>query len=231
MERQRILSVVFSIVIAGCLVFVALTLAAMLLYPGGTLTDKSTPGYSFFQNFFSDLGRTESYAGRPSPIPAVIFFIALTMAGNSLVFFFAAFPWFFTRTLPGRMFSLAGSILGILSGLCFIGIAFAPANLALTVHKQLVLWAFRLFPAAVFLYAVAILREPDYPKRFALVFIAFGVLLVLYILLLEFGPDARTPDGMVIQATGQKIIVYASILSILIQAFGARQAHRIRSQA
>ena len=225
---QRILSVVFSIVIAGCLLFVALTLAAMVFYPGGTLADKTTSGYSFFQNFFSDLGRTESYAGRPSPIPAVMFFLALTSAGNGLVFFFAAFPWFFVRTPSGRIFSLAGSLLGVLAGLCFIGVAFAPADLALEVHKQFVLWAFRLFPAAVFLYALAILRDPDYPKRFALVFLAFGVLLVLYVLLLEFGPNAHMPDGMVIQATGQKIIVYASIIIILIQAFGARQARLIQ---
>ncbi len=36
------------------------------------------------------------------------------------------------------------------------------------------------------------------------------------------------PDGMAIQATGQKIIAYASIISILIQAFGARQARLVQ---
>jgi len=47
-------------------------------------------------------------------------------------------------------------------------------------------------------------------------------LLAAYVVLLFFGPNIDTLRGLEIQAVGQKIIVYASILNISIQAYGAR---------
>jgi hypothetical protein len=57
---------VFSLVLAGCALFVVLTVAAMLAYPGGTATDPTTSGYSFFANVLSELGMTRTYAGQPA---------------------------------------------------------------------------------------------------------------------------------------------------------------------
>ena len=58
-------------------------------------------------------------------------------------------------------------------------------------------------------------------------FIAFAVVLAGYVLLLTFGPSVRTWEGQMIQATGQKIIVYASIVSILVQSLGAYRLKRV----
>jgi hypothetical membrane protein len=217
---------VFWLVAAACVQFVVLTAAAMLFYAGGTHTDPMAPGYSFFRNFFSDLGMTVARAGRPNTISAVLFFTALTLAGGGLVLFFVAFARFFAGSVLGKVLSRLGSIFGIASGLCFVGVAFTPANLYLSAHGQFVLWAFRAFPVAVIFYAIAILRERGYPKRFALVFIVFAALLIAYLFLLTNGPSSRTPEGLVIQATGQKVIVYASIVSILIQSLGALKVGR-----
>jgi len=216
----------FTLVIIACAAFVVLTAVAMLFYPGGTVTDSTTKGYSFFTNFFSDLGMTQSHSKQPSPVSSVLFFVAMVSAGGALVLFFIAFPRLFVETSSGKILSIIGSIFGVVSGICFVGVAFTPANLYLDAHVQFVLWAFRLFPVAVVFYAIAIFRERDYPKRYAWVFVAFAILLVLYILLLEGGPSVRSPEGLMIQATGQKIIGYASIISVLIQAWGARGVAR-----
>ncbi len=49
----------------------------------------------------------------------------------------------------------------------------------------------------------------------------FFALLVGYVWLLEFGPSAAASyQGQVIQATGQKVIVYAAIMSVTFQAWG-----------
>jgi hypothetical protein len=66
------------------------------------------------------------------------------------------------------------------------------------------------------------MRRSNYDRRAVLVFGIFFGLLVAYLLLLEFGPSLTTYAGMLIQATGQKIIVYASITSIMLQALIAR---------
>jgi hypothetical membrane protein len=195
----------------------------MLFYPGGTLTDPTTSGYSFFTNYFSDLGLTWTHARQPNTVSAMLFITALTMAGGGLVLFFLAFPRFFTGSRWAKVLSGIGSTFGVISGICFIGVAFTPANLYLKAHIAVMMWAFRTFSIAVIFYTVAIFRERDYPNRFSFVFVAFAVLLVLYVLLLTAGPPYDSPEGIMIQAVGQKIIVYASIMSMFIQAYGARK--------
>lgn len=213
----------FTLVAIGCVAFVVLTLVAMLFYPGGTAVDATSKGYWFFENFFSDLGRTQSRNGVPNTIAAAFFLFALTMAGGGLGLFFIAFPQFFWRRWPSRFLSLIGSILGLGTAVCFMGVAFTPADLFLSAHIQFVLWAFRLFPPAVLCYVLAMFLEKNFPRRYTWYFLAFLVLLAAYYQLLLHGPDLNTYEGMVIQATGQKVIVYASVVSVLIQAIGARR--------
>ncbi len=212
---------IFDFVLVGCGLFVLLTIIAMLFYPGGTMVEASTVGYSFSHNFFSELGFLNAH-GHPNLVSAALFIPALTLAGLGLGAFFLAVPRFFQGDRAARLLSTSGSLLGVLSAVCFIVIAFIPGDLNLDLHIEFVLWAFRLFPAAVLLYTVAMFRV-NYPRRYAWVFVVFFSLLVAYLLLLEFGPEIETYAGMVIQAVGQKIIVYASITSIMAQASGARK--------
>ena len=214
---------VFSLTMIGCVLFVVFTVVAMLFYAGGTLIDPTTSGYSFTTNYFSDLGLTWSHARQPNTVSAILFIAALTSAGAGLVLFFLAFPRFFARSRGGKLLSGIGSTFGVIAGICFIGVALTPANLYLGTHIAVMMWAFRTFTVAVICYTIAIFREREYPNRFGFVFLAFAVLLVLYVLLLVAGPAYDSPEGIIVQAVGQKIIVYASVTSIFIQASGARQ--------
>ena len=96
---------VFKIVAVICVVFVVLTATAMFVYPGGTNTDKTTVGYSFLGNFFSDLGMTVAHNGQANPIASLMFLIALGSAGLALVLFFMAFLQFFTANTVNRVLS------------------------------------------------------------------------------------------------------------------------------
>lgn len=217
--RQR----VFSISMYGCVLFVLLTVVAMFFYPGGTLTDPTTSGYSFLTNYFSDLGLTWSHSRQRNTVSAVLFIAALSLAGAGLILFFLFFPGFLSRSRSGKLLSWIGSTLGVATGILFIGVALTPANLYLGTHIAIMMWAFRTFTAAVICYTIAIFRERDYPNRYALVFVAFAALLLLYVLLLMVGPPYDEPEGIMIQAVGQKIIVYAAVISIFLQVKGARK--------
>jgi hypothetical membrane protein len=186
--RQFWQSSVFTFVIISTTVFVVMTVVAMFFYPGGTWVDPNTHGYSLTENFFSDLGRWTTRSGASSPVSATLFLFALTLAGCGLTLFFIAFPQFFQKSRSQLVLSISGSVFGVLSGLCFVGVACFPADRFLPVHRQFVMFAFRL--------------------------------------LLQFGPSPfKSHQGEVIQAVGQKIIVYASILSITFQAWGAKRAN------
>jgi hypothetical protein len=212
---------VFLWVMIGCGLFVVLTVIAMFFYPGGTYTDFSTKGYSFFRNFFSELGLARTHNGDPKTISLVLFVAAMFLSGGGMIAFFAAFQQFFASARTNRILSRAGSVLGVLSGLCFLGVAIFPADVNMPGHTQSVMWAFRLFPAAVLVYTVVMFREKGYPRGYAWELFVFLAFLIGYLVLLEVGPDIKSQAGMMIQAVGQKIIVYASIISVMIQSWGA----------
>jgi hypothetical protein len=210
---------VYRYIILGCGLFLVLTVAAMFTYPGGNFKEELTTGYDFFHNFFSDLGRITVSGGRSNLISAGLFWAALTLAGSGLVAFFLAFRDFFRTERVGRFWSDLGSFVGMTSGLCFVGIAFAPYDIFFDLHYSLVFWAFRTFLVAVAIYTFVIFRQQTYPRANGWVFVFFTVMLAAYLALLEFGPDAKTDAGLVIQAAGQKIIAYVSIGSVMVQSW------------
>jgi hypothetical protein len=211
----------YLIITLGCGVFILLTSIAMLTYSGGAVDNHTAQGYSFTRDFLSNLGMITALSGKPNWVSAVLFFISLTAAGACLVVFFILFPHFFQANRFEKVLSLIGSVLGVLAGISFIGIAFAPADIARPAHVQFVIWAFRLFPLAVLCYVPVMFVDKHYPKVFAWVFAVFCLLLIGYYLLITNGPGFTSPQGLVIQAVGQKIIAYASIISIFIQSLGA----------
>jgi hypothetical membrane protein len=198
-----------------------MTAVAMFLYPGGTYLDPTTHGYSFFANFFSDLGATRTPSGALNTFSMILFTSALTIVGLGLAVFFVALTQFFRNARPSAMLPRTAALLGVVAGLCFIGVAFTPWNLYLAAHNHFVMWAFRTFLGAVLIYGIAILRERALPSYFAFTFLAFAILLAGYVVLLTFGPSPKLAEGLGIQVAGQKIIVYASVFTVLIQAIVA----------
>jgi len=213
----------FLFTMFACAQFVALTVVAMLFYPGGTFVDPATMGYSFFRNFFSDLGRTHAHSGAPNTVSAILFFVALTVAGLGLATFFLAMRRFFRQDRSARLLSRLGSLAGLVSGLAFVGVAWAPVNLAGALHRLFVQVAFLGFFVAVLSYIGAMLRTRTYPRRYARVCGVFVLLLAAYLLLLFFGPSLWSATGLIINATGQKIIIYAALISAFVLADGSRR--------
>lgn len=108
----------------------------------------------------------------------------------------------------------------------FITVAATPSNVYRAAHNAFVMWAFRTFLLAVVLDGIAILRERELPQSFAFVFVAFSVRLAAYVLLLTIGPAPNSHEGLRVQVLGPKILVYASVVSVLIQALVADSLQR-----
>ena len=211
----------YLLIAIGCAVFVVLTIIAMLTYAGGSVDNHATQGYSFTHSFLSNLGMLTALSGEPNWVSAALFFISLSLAGFCLVIFFIIFPRLFQSSRTQKILCLLGSAFGVLAGICFMGVAFAPADIARPAHVQFVMRAFQLFPLAVFFYTPVLFMDKQYPKRYAWVFAIFCLMLVGYYLLMTQGPSFTSPEGLVVQVVGQKVIAYASILSIGVQSLGA----------
>lgn len=212
----------FSLIMAGCGQFIVLTLIAMLFYAGGNNADTTAPRYLFFQNFFSDLGMTVAHNGEANTISFLLFTVALSLAGLSLVAFFWLMPGFFRPDSLAFNLTRIGSLFGFVAGICFIGVAFTPANLLLEAHVNFVYGAFGSYFVAVLFYLGAMAKFPALPRSYLLVLVAFALILGGYVWLLFGGPRNLT-----IQVTGQKVIAYASIITVFILTWGAAQKQNL----
>jgi hypothetical membrane protein len=107
----------------AALQFVVLTAIAMHVY---------ADGYHFTRNFFSELGMTTTWWGRPNHVSAALFSIALATLGIAFIAF--------ATTDRGR----GTRAFGMLSGAAFASVGCVPVNVALDLHNTLVVAAFAL---------------------------------------------------------------------------------------
>lgn len=214
----------------GCVLFVFLTMLGMFFYAGGTYLQFNKKGYSFFMNFFSDIGRTISHSGDSNLISFIFFSLAFFLAGIMLMPTFIAFPFFFSKKTTNWWISISGSVLGIFTGICFMGITFAPSDIHIDAHSFFVYGGFISGFYVSLLYSLAILFKTSYAKRYGFNLLFFTIILVFYLGLLFIGPSIETSIGLVIQATGQKIVLYTFSICLFIHGFGAYREEKERKK-
>ncbi len=193
---------------------------AMLEYPGGTIHDRGSEGYTFWHNYLSDLGRTRSWNRSDNTSSSWLFNGGLGLAGASLLLFFSVLPTFF-RKVETKVWATVAAVLGILAALCYWGIALNPLDVNYRMHTVFVRAGFIAFLLMSLFYTLSILREPGYPNRYAYGFLVFGVVLFIQICIMLLGPRAWTsPNALFLQASAQKIVVYAQMLVLGYQCWG-----------
>jgi hypothetical protein len=203
--------------------FVVLTVAAMLVYPGGNAQDPTAVGYSFFENFFSDLGQTWVRYGNAhtaNPVASPLFVVALVTVGLAVAW--AAWPIGRCLGAGGRVGPLVIGLAGLIAGAGFIGVALNPWNLRLGLHMTFVKTAF--LGLLVFMLAVAVeAARHHWPRWFVVVGWVYSAALAAYFVDLLYGPSIATRSGAQIQAVSQKAIVYLSIVCLSVIAWEVRR--------
>lgn len=199
----------------------------MWVYPGGTLHERSLEHYSFLYNFFSDLGRTQTFNGTSNFLTHSIFKYTLTIGGLSLIAFFLALPSLFKQPIA-RFFAFATMLFGVVAGLSYIGIGHVPLNVDYWGHRFFVRVGFVTFLAMTFCYTIAILNDPAYPNRYAIAMGVFAIVLGIQILIMFLATNAwYSNEALYLQAVAQKVVVYAEILCMLYQSYGALQVKKV----
>lgn len=224
MNKIRLIKSTLIFTIVGCIQFLILTSLAMIFYPGGTRDNYYEAKYNFLENFFSDLGRVETFLGESNIVSRSLFTAALTIVGLALIAYFIIFPFFITENKAAKWLSIIGSINGFVSGINYIGIGFAPYDISPEIgalHTNFVYIAFTSSILTILLYTIAIFLEKDYPNIYSWIYIIFGLILVGYLIILYAGPSTSTYAGLLVNVVGQKVIVYSEIIFFGIQAVGS----------
>jgi len=191
-----------------------LTAASVLSYPGGTVRDESTRGYSFTHNFLSDLGNTVAFDGQRNVVGAVLFGVSVLIMVLVLAGSIIAAVRLLSATPGARWFARLAAVAGALVCAGFLGVALTPADRAWRLHMAFSMVAFRSFPAATALLAVATVRDGRFRARAAAGWMTLTIVLAGLIAMTHFGPSADTEHGLVTQVITQKIMA-VSVLVIL----------------
>jgi hypothetical membrane protein len=203
-----------------------LNVLAMVFYPGGTSSDAEKTGYSFLENFFSDLGMVRTYTGQPNTLSSLLFATALVLVGLVLMLFFLLLSTYFPEPSLGKNLSRAGTLAGIVSGISCIGIALTPWDRFLEVHMFFAYCLSLSFLGVALLYSAAIFRNPAYSNGYAIVFIGYFAVLLMFVVLMVLGLDLESAIGRRVLATGQKVCIYSGMVCIAVQVVGAYVLNR-----
>lgn len=169
----------------------------MVVYPGG---------YSFSNNFFSNLGQTASANnGQPSILSRILFFVACTIIAIMNIPFILALRTNFIETKAEKYLSWFGTILNIVSSVFLILLALYPADVQLEPHMLATRLFFLLFGLSVIVYTPAFFINKHYNKLIAF----YGVLVAASaIIYMKF---------LILNAAFQKFTVYFMISWVIVQ--------------
>jgi hypothetical protein len=218
MKKQPI---AFQLLFFSCISFLVLTTIGMIYFPGGTILDHNTKGYSFFNNFFSELGRWRTHNGETKWISFYCFTLALLI--HAVVMF--VFNIKFLETTRSVKLNPTAHYVALFSGSIFpfllAGIALTPCDLYLPKHMFCVRLGFGLLLPLSFAYTVLIRQHHLLPNKYGNVMMIIVFAIGLYLLMIFFGPSPR--EVGYVQQTSQKIIVYSMVFSLLYLSIGTKK--------
>jgi hypothetical protein len=144
--------------------------------------------------------------------------------GVLLIPFFVATPYLFKKEGEANGLAKASSLLGILVAISMAGASLTPADLYYNIHVSFGFFSFIALLPLTILYIIAIFQNKTYRNRYAYVYIVFGIMQVLFLLIMSLG---TSEEGVsTIFAAGQNIIVITMAISFLIQAYGASKTEK-----
>ena len=205
----------------GVIQFLCLCLWATAAYPGGTLVEHNTVGYSFSENFLSDLGRSVAWSGESNATAEGLFTTAMVVLGLSIIPFFLFLP----LHAPDKSQILwIAAVFGVGSALSLIRIGLTPYDLYFEAHHTALFFWIVCLLAAVVLHAWALFTSEECSTAFAFLSLALALVVGLYLIRgMEFALTARfgsASDALGKFATMQKYVVASAVGWYLI--FGIR---------
>lgn len=219
--KERILFFILpSFAICAFIIFVII---GALSYKGGNNLDQNSIGYSFANNYLSDLGRLKSVAGHVNSVPFYCFNGGLIMLSVVFSLYFSFLPSLYDESINVQNISRVGSIFGFLASLCFAGVAFTPADLLLEPHIFFADWLFRLMNLSIIFYAISYVIMEEKYFIFSFIFGLVALFVSAHIILSDFGLAKFFNEPHTVRVLSQKAASIALLISVLLMTIYNRQ--------
>ncbi len=199
--------------------YIAISILVMFFYHGGDMFDLNRSTYNFFGSFLSDLGRLHGFSGVTSYTTGIIYGIGLGFMGIGTILFFWAHQYLVPKTIA--IVKHGATIVGIITGIGYIGIACTPWDIVPKTHLFFVFTGFISFSICCLLMFIIVIKDSSYPTIFGYIYLFLCLWNLTYVLFMIYGPDSREPVGRIVQATAQKIVIYTQSALTIYCAYGA----------
>jgi hypothetical protein len=211
-------------------IFFTCFILAAFLFPGSEITHLNfkSESYSLSHNFLSGLGGLTTVGGESNTASAIIFNSSMVLIGATLILFYRRFKDVFPAlndSLKSIYFSKLAKPLGVVAGVLYAGVGLIPHDFHFAAHVFCAQYAFLTLFFLGILHCLTIYHSKHINNRYALGYVVFLVVLLIYLYLMFFGPSIGpgvnfTESDLMLQVIAQKSIVFTFILSILIQVYG-----------
>jgi len=168
----------FAISFFGATQFLICCVISVAVYPGGTIKDTESDGYSLSQNYLSDLGRGISLSRQANDTGSRIFNTSLVIWGICSLPFFLFMP---THAYDKTGWLSVAAAIGTASAIALIAMGTSPCDIAGITHfSALLIWIICIFFAAS-IHAICMLTSrEDASMALSLVSVAVAMLAVAY---------------------------------------------------
>jgi hypothetical membrane protein len=193
----------------------------MLLYPGGKYHDHNSPGYSFTENFFSDLGRWRTFNGDSKWLSLALFVFSMSMLAAGTIAFVRAFLKDHTdrKQFPIAYYTAVFS--SLVFAVCITGVVLTPYDLLLDEHILVTRLAFIAMVPLSWSVSYLVYKHEEVPNRYFILLLLVSFVLMGYIYILFFGP--RVSENRYFQPIAQKVIVYLLSFSLMYLSHGCKK--------
>ena len=202
----------------GIFLFVFLNFISMIIYPGGTIIEPDTKGYSFFYNFFSNLGEWTAKNGEDDTVSAYLFNSSMLILSVSYFLFYVSYVKIQLKFNKNKILNFLSFSTILISLISFVLVAvFSSDSSTFDIHILFVKVAFRLLLIHCFIQ-LFIVYKSKLSKKMLISSSLFSLMLFLFIIVMEYGPSPfRDNQSLFIQVTSQKIIVISILLYFFVQ--------------
>ena len=211
-SKERLLF--FILPLTAIVVFVLLVITGALAYDGGNRLDHHSVGYSFSNNYLSDLGRLKTVSGIANTVPYYCFNGALIMLSVVFSFYFLYLPSLYDNDQRVQNISRIGSACGFLASICFAGVAFTPADLFFSAHVFFADWLYRLMNLSIIFYAVSFMMMPKKLLILSSLFGLIGLAVGSHVILSDFGAAELFSEPHTVRVLSQKAATIALVFSV-----------------
>ncbi len=191
---------------------------AAVFYPGGTVRDPTTSGYSFSANFISDLGMTVAHGGKANAAGAALFALGFAMLALALVCCAVGFVRLHSLSVRGRATALAGASGVGLAGVCLLAAGLSPANVAAPLHMWSAAVASAIAPPSLVPLAVGAARHGRFPRGVSIAWLLLAAAVGGWFAM-RWGPAVTSQAGLTFQASVQKLVALVVVGVVTYQTY------------